>query len=128
MRVNGLWTKKEFISEEKEFGTYKSLDGVSVKTNNGIITYKNNGQCHLIPSRRKGSDCMKFEEINKLLGKNITIYLENSKNYSGYAREIVMPDEDDEIQEPILALEIDVRKDGTIDGFYIKDIVETKVI
>jgi len=71
---------------------------------------------------------MKLEEINKLLGKNITIYLENSKNYSGYAREIVMPDEDDEIQEPILALEIEGRKDGTIDGFYIKDIVETEVI
>lgn len=53
LRVNGLWTKKEFISEEKEFGTYKSLDGVNTKTNNGIITYKNNGQCHLIPSRPK---------------------------------------------------------------------------
>lgn len=53
LRVNGLWTRKEFISEEKEFGTYKSLDGVSIKTNNGIITYKNNGQCHLIPSRPK---------------------------------------------------------------------------
>ena len=39
-----------------------------------------------------------------------------------------MPDEDDEIQEPILALEIDGRKDGTIDGFYVKDIVETEVI
>ena len=53
LRVNGLWTKKEFISEEKEFGTYKSLNGVSTKTNNVIITYKNNGQCHLIPSRPK---------------------------------------------------------------------------
>ena len=71
---------------------------------------------------------MKLEEINKLLGKNIIIYLDSNKNYSGYAREIVMTDEDDEIQEPILALEIDGRKVGTIDGFYIKDIIETKVI
>lgn len=71
---------------------------------------------------------MKLGEINKLLGENITIYLENNKNYSGYAREIVMPDEDDETQEAILALEIVGRKEGTIDGFYIKDIIETKVI
>lgn len=38
-----------------------------------------------------------------------------------------MPEEDDEIQEPILVLEIDGRKDGIIDGFYIKDIIEVKI-
>ena len=53
LRVNGIWTRKEFISVEKEFGTYKNLNGVNAKTNNGIITYKNNGQCHLIPSSPK---------------------------------------------------------------------------
>lgn len=53
LRAKGLWTRKELISEDAEFGTYKSLNGASSKTNNGIITYKNNGQCHLIPSRPK---------------------------------------------------------------------------
>ena len=42
---------------------------------------------------------MKLEEINKLLDRIITIKLENNRNYSGYAREIVMPEEDDETQE-----------------------------
>lgn len=44
---------------------------------------------------------MKLEEINKLLDRIITIKLEDNRNYSGYAREIVMPEEDDETQEPI---------------------------
>lgn len=61
------------------------------------------------------------------MDRTITIKLEDNRNYSGYAREIVMPEEDDEIQEPILVLEIDGRKDGIIDGFYIKDIIEVKI-
>ena len=71
---------------------------------------------------------MKLEEINKLLDRIITIKLKDNRNYSGYAREIVMPKEDDEIQEPILVLEIDGRKDGTIDGFYIKDILRAEIV
>lgn len=58
----------------------------------------------------------------------ITIKLEDNRNYSGYAREIVMPEEDDGIQGPILVLEIDGRKDGTIDGFYIKDILRAEIV
>lgn len=71
---------------------------------------------------------MKLEEINKVLDKIITIKLDDNRNCSGYAREIVMPEEDDEIQEPILVLEIDGRKDGTIDGFYIKDIMRAEIV
>lgn len=71
---------------------------------------------------------MKLEEINELLDKNITIYLNDNSYYSGYAREIVLPEDDDEIQEPILVLEIDGRKDSTIDGFYINDIMKAEVV
>lgn len=39
-----------------------------------------------------------------------------------------MPEEDDEIQDPILVLAIEGRKEGTIDGFYLKDIENIEVI
>lgn len=70
---------------------------------------------------------MKIKEMYNLLEKNITIYTNENTKYTGYAREIVLPEEDDEIQEPILVLEIDGRKDSTIDGFYINDIMKAEV-
>ncbi len=71
---------------------------------------------------------MKYEEINEILGENIKILLNKNKEYTGYAREIVMPEEDDEIQEPILVLEMEGRKQDTIDGFYIKDILSVEIL
>ena len=71
---------------------------------------------------------MKYEEINEILGENIKILLDENKEYTGYAREIVMPEEDDEIQEPILVLEMEGRKQDTIDGFYIKDILSVEIL
>lgn len=71
---------------------------------------------------------MNINEIYKLLDKNIIIYTNENTKHIGYAREIVLPEEDEEIQEPILVLEIEGRKSDTIDGFYINDIKSAKTV
>ena len=71
---------------------------------------------------------MNINEIYKLLDKNIIIYTNENTKHIGYAMEIVLPEDDEEIQEPILVLEIEGRRSGTIDGFYINNIKSAKTV
>lgn len=71
---------------------------------------------------------MNVKEIDTLIGKKMSIYLNGNKKYSGYARELIIPEEDEETQEPVLVLEIKDRKKGTVDGFYVKDIESIELL
>lgn len=48
--INGVWTKKEFIERNEVLGIYKNLAGKELETKRCIVTYKNNGKCHIVPS------------------------------------------------------------------------------
>lgn len=70
---------------------------------------------------------MSVEKFYKLLGKKLEIHLKSGERYTGYADYIVIPEEDEDLEGPILALDIEGRNEGTIDGFYIDEICSVKV-
>lgn len=71
---------------------------------------------------------MGIEKFYKLLGKKLEIRLKSGERYTGYADYIVIPEEDEDLDGPILVLDIEGRNEGTIDGFFIDEICSAKIV